>query len=124
MPSEGQSIRFESTIEEGGHDSARELELDMSGYSELLGGGSEKVVEVAVIAKAVGEVTTVVELEAEQGASSAVGGAREGTTAELDDDDDDDDKDNGGSDDEEAGVDEESGLVVDGAEPPPQLLLM
>lgn len=120
MPSEGQSIRFESTIEEGGHDSARELELDMSGYSELLGGGSEKVVEVAVIAKAVGEVTTVVELEAEQGASSAVGGARGGTTAELDDDD----KDNGGSDDEEAGVDEESGLVVDGAEPPPQLLLM
>ena len=108
-------MRFELTMEEGGHDSDRELELDTSGYSEL--GGSEKVVDVAVIAN-VGEVTA--ESEAEQGASSAVGGARGGTTAEVDDDDEQD----GGRDDEEAGVDDESGLVVDGAEPPPQPLLM
>ena len=112
-------MRFESTMEEGGHDSERELELDMSGYSEL-GGGSEKVVDVAVIAK-VGEVTA--ESEAEQGASSAVGGARGGTTAELDDDDDDDDEQDGGRDEEEGEADDESGLVVDGAEPPPQPLL-
>ena len=111
-------MRFESTMEEGGHDSERELELDMSGYSEL-GGGSEKVVDVAVIAK-VGEVTA--ESEAEQGASSAVGGARGGTTTELDDDNDDDEQD-GGRDEEEGEADDESGLVVDGAEPPPQPLL-
>jgi hypothetical protein len=122
LPSEGQSIRLESTIEEGEHDSDSELELDISGYSEL-GGGSEKVVDVAVIAK-VGEVTA--ESEAEQGASSAVGGARGGTTAELDDanDDDDADEQDGGRDDEEGGVDDESGLVVDGTEPPPLLPLL
>ena len=121
MPSEGQSMRFESTMEEGEHDSESELELDMSGYSEL-GGGSEKVVDVAVIAK-VGDVTT--ESEAEQGASSAVGGARGGITAEFDDDDIDADEQDGGRDDEEGGVDDESGLVVDGTEPPPlQPLLM
>ena len=110
-------------MEEGEHDSESELELDMSGYSEL-GGGSEKVVDVAVIAK-VGDVTA--ESEAEQGASSAVGGARGGITAEPDDDDDDVDADeqDGGRDDEEGGADDESGLVVDGTEPPPpQPLLM
>lgn len=116
MPSEGQSMRFESTMEEGEHDSESELELDMSGYSEL-GGGSEKVVDVAVIAR-VGDVTTESEAE-QQGASSAVGGARGGITAEFDDDDIDADEQDGGRDEEEGGVDDESGLVVDGTEPPP-----
>ena len=81
----------------------------MSGYSEL-GGGSEKVVDVAVIAK-VGDVTTV--SEAERGASSAVGGASGGVKDDA-----------GGRDDEVGGVDDESGLVVEGAEPPPVVPLL